>query len=47
MSNWTVWVGGVEINAYLLNKKDEALSIAQHWIDEGYDDVVVEEIVNV
>lgn len=47
MSNWTVWVGGLEINAYLIDNKDEALSVAQYWTDEGYDDVVVEEVVNV
>jgi hypothetical protein len=45
MSNWTVWVGGGEINSYLLTK-DEAEDIAQTWIDKGYDEVVVEEVVN-
>ena len=43
MSNWTVWVGGGEINSYLLTK-DEAEDIAQAWIDKGYDEVVVEEV---
>jgi hypothetical protein len=43
MSNWTVWVGGGEINSYLLTK-DEAKDIAQAWIDKGYDEVVMEEV---
>jgi len=41
MSNWTVWVGGGEINSYLLTK-DEAEDIAQAWIDKGYDAVAIE-----
>lgn len=41
--NWTVWVGGGEINSYLLTK-DEAEDIARAWKDKGYDDVVVEEV---
>ncbi len=42
-NNWTVWVGGGEVNSYLLTK-DEAEDIAQAWKDNGYDDVVVEEV---
>ena len=40
---WTVWVGGEEVNSYLLTK-DEAEDIARAWKDKGYDDVVMEEV---
>jgi hypothetical protein len=43
MSNWTVWVGGGEVNDYLLTK-EQAISIARDWSDKGYDEVVIEEI---
>ena len=43
MSNWTVWVGGGEINDYLLTEK-EAQELAQIWKDKGYDEVVVERV---
>jgi hypothetical protein len=43
MSNWTVWVGGSEVNSNLLTR-GQAVSIARDWFDRGYDDVVVEEI---
>jgi hypothetical protein len=43
MSNWTVWVGGTEINDYLLTKK-EAQELAQIWKDKGYTEVVMERI---
>jgi hypothetical protein len=43
MSNWTVWVGGSEVNDYHLSKA-EAEELAQAWIDKGYDEVVIEEI---
>jgi hypothetical protein len=46
MSKWTIWVGGVEVNAYLINDKSEAVSLAQYWTAEGYDDVIVEEVAN-
>ena len=35
---FSVWVGGVEVNANLLTL-DEAQRIAKNWLDEGYDDV--------
>jgi hypothetical protein len=44
MKNYTVWVGGTEVNGYLLSKGD-AEALAQKYIDRGYDDVVVEEII--
>lgn len=43
MNNWTVWVGGGEINDYLLSEK-EAHELAQIWKDKGYDEVVVEKV---
>ena len=41
--SWTVWVGGGEVNSYLLTK-EEAEDIARDWKDKGYDEVVVEEV---
>ena len=38
---YTVWVGGVEVNDYLLTKED-AEYLAQEYIDDGYDDVVID-----
>jgi hypothetical protein len=43
MNNWTVWVGGGEINDYLLTEK-EAQEVAQVWKDKGYDEVIAERI---
>ena len=43
MSKWTVWVGGLEVNDYHLTQ-DQAQNMAQAWIDEGNDEVVIEEI---
>ena len=43
MSKWTVWVGGVELNARYLTQ-GKADSIAHDWRSIGYDDVRVEEI---
>lgn len=40
---WTVWVGGSEVNDFYLSH-DEALSISQEWKDNGYEDVVIEQI---
>ena len=41
---FTVWVGGVEVNDNYLTK-EEADRIATEYEDEGYDDVVIEEII--
>ena len=38
---YTVWVGGVEVNDYLLTE-DEAISISEAWKNEGYDDVQID-----
>lgn len=42
---FTVFVGGGEVNNFLL-PKDKALEIADSWIEDGYDDVVVCELVD-
>tara|TARA_Y100000310_G_scaffold209933_1_gene210546 strand:- start:261 stop:434 length:174 start_codon:yes stop_codon:yes gene_type:complete len=39
---YTVWVGGSEVNDYYLDR-DGALRLAQLYIDDGYDDVNIEE----
>ena len=41
--NWTVWVGGGEINSHYLSR-EKANYLAGYWIGKGYDDVVVEEV---
>jgi hypothetical protein len=43
MSNWTVWVGGSEINAFYLNY-EQAAELANDYIRAGYDEVALEEI---
>ena len=40
-SNYTVWVGGTEVNADYV-EYEEACSIAKKYIDEGYDDVIIQ-----
>ena len=39
--DWTVWVGGSEVNDYYMTK-DKALALADEYDD--YDDVVVENV---
>lgn len=38
--NYVVWVGGIEVNDYLLPKK-EAEKLAEYYRGCGYDDVCV------
>ncbi len=40
---FTVWVGGVEANDYYLTEK-EAENLAEEYRNDGYDDVVIEEV---
>jgi len=40
---YTVWVGGGEVNDYLLTK-EEAQKIADSFINDGYEDVRIEKI---
>lgn len=40
---YTIWVGGTEVNDYYL-PLEKAEALAQGFIDDGYDDVIVEEV---
>jgi hypothetical protein len=41
MQNYTVWVGGIEINDHYLNLKD-AKELAEKYRLEGYRDIAIE-----
>ena len=41
---WTVWVGGIEVNDYLLTE-EEANDLVFQYEEDGYDDVVKEKII--
>jgi len=41
--NYSVWIGGVEVNDYFLTKK-EAEEIAKIYRQKGYEDIVIEKI---
>jgi hypothetical protein len=43
MYNYTVWVGGVEVNDYYLTA-EAAEKLAKQYIQDGYDDVVIENV---
>jgi hypothetical protein len=40
MKEWSVWVGGVEVNDYYLDKTT-AEQVAAEYRTQGYDDVIV------
>ena len=40
-NNYTVWVGGVEVNDHLLSKS-AAEALADEYRADGYDDVCIE-----
>ena len=42
---FTVWVGGVEVNDYLLTR-EEAENLAFEYEEDGYDDIIIEKIKN-
>jgi len=43
--NWTVWVGGSEVNWKHYSHKIDAERVAEFWREvKGYDDVIVEEV---
>jgi len=44
MIKYTIWVGGVEVNDYYLESETEAEKIAEEYIEDGYDDVVIEAV---
>ena len=41
IEHYTVWVGGGEVNDYYLTL-DEAQTIARQYLNNGYDDVIIE-----
>lgn len=43
MNTFTVWVGGSEVNSHYLSR-ESAERIAKEWRDNGYSDVIVEEV---
>ena len=43
MEQYTVWVGGVEVNDCLLTK-DQAERLARCYIADGYADVQIEKV---
>lgn len=45
MDNWTVWVGGSEVNSDYLSQ-EKANYLAGYWIGRGYDDVKIERVGN-
>jgi hypothetical protein len=42
-TQYSVWVGGTEVNDYLVDK-ETAEEIAGDWTRDGYDDVKIEEV---
>ncbi len=42
-NKYTVWVGGTEVNDYYLTKQ-QAENLAFEYEQQGYDDVIVEQI---
>lgn len=40
---FSVWVGGAEANDYYLTR-DEAMMLADEYVDDGYDDVYIAEM---
>jgi len=42
---YTVWVGGTEVNDYLLSLAD-AEKVKQEYNNDGYDDVIIEKVLN-
>jgi hypothetical protein len=40
---YVVWVGGIEVNDYLLTK-EEAKNLAYEYESEDYEDVIIEKI---
>lgn len=41
-ARFTVWVGGVEVNDYLLTHA-QATELAQMWREDGHEDVAIDE----
>jgi hypothetical protein len=43
-SQWTVWVGGVEVNDYYMTETD-AQKLADEYKAAGYDDATAQEVI--
>ena len=43
IEHYTVWVGGGEVNDYYLTW-EEAKLIAKEYLNDGYDDVIIERV---
>ena len=41
-NTFSVWVGGIEVNDFLLSE-EEANNLADEWRAKGYDDVYVDD----
>lgn len=42
--SYIVWVGGID--DIITSSKKEAELIANEWLNQGYDDVIIEEVYN-
>ena len=40
---WTVWVGGVEVNDYLLTF-EKATELSMQYVTDGYTDVCIQKV---
>ncbi len=45
MKKFSVFVGGTEVNDYLLTR-EQAENLAFEYEDDGYDDVIIQEILS-
>ncbi len=43
LKEYTVWVGGTEVNDFLLTK-EKAEELAESYIEDGYDDVAIDKV---
>jgi hypothetical protein len=43
---YSVWVGGVEVNDYLIDTLEEAQTLSDYFWSQDYDDVQIEEMSN-
>jgi hypothetical protein len=43
MKQYNVWIGGGEVNSIPLSLS-QAQSLAQDYIEDGYDDVIIEQV---
>ena len=43
LKEYTVWVGGTEVNDFLLTK-EKSEELAESYIEDGYDDVAIDKV---